>query len=224
MAIMRHLYLFLFVLLSTFCSALGRKESIDGIDVSHHQGKINWTKVHDQYPKLMFVYVKATEGKTYTDPRCEENVKNARSVGYKVGVYHFFRMTSGAREQFANFNKMIAKVGIDLVPMVDVETSDKHSTKELKDSLIVFINLIKEMHGVEPMIYGTNRSYNTYCAPDFNHLPMYIGRYGTERPVVKGPSHYSIWQYSENGIINGIPKPVDLCRLHKDFKIESIYF
>jgi lysozyme len=131
-------------------------------------------------------------------------------------------MTSGAREQFANFNAAIAKVGIDLIPMVDVETSDKQSVREVKDSLMVFVNLVKEMYGVNPMIYGTNRSYNELCAPDFNHLLIYIGRYGENRPVVKGPSHYYIWQYSETGSIDGIPKPVDLCRFHKDADVSKI--
>ena len=216
---MRHISILIILILTV---STGFAQSFDGIDVSHHQGKINWSKVQKSCPNLKFVYVKATEGKTYVDPRYQENVKGARKAGFKVGVYHFFRMTSGAREQFANFNAAIAKVGIDLIPMVDVETSDKHSIREVKDSLRVFVNLVKEMYGVDPMIYGTNRSYNELCAPDFNHLLMYIGRYGENRPVVKGPSHYYIWQYSEKGSIDGIPKPVDLCRFHKDADVSKI--
>ena len=134
---MRHITFSIILMLTAVISSA---QSFDGIDVSHHQGKINWSKVQKSCPNLKFVYVKATEGKTYVDPRYEENVKGASKVGFKVGVYHFFRMTSGAREQFANFNAAIAKVGIDLIPMVDIETSDKQSVREVKDSLMVFVN------------------------------------------------------------------------------------
>ena len=41
-------------------------------------------------------------------------------------------------------------------------------------------------------------------------------------PVIKGKGHYSIWQYSEKGIVNGISKPVDLNRFHPDFIISDL--
>lgn len=41
-----------------------KKQNSFGIDVSHHNGKINWGQV----PDVEFVYVKATEGATYVDP------------------------------------------------------------------------------------------------------------------------------------------------------------
>ena len=46
--------------------------------------------------------------------------------------------------------------------------------------------------------------------------------YGKKAPIVTGPSHYAIWQYTENGSIPGIPKPVDICRMHPDFSINDI--
>ena len=185
-----------------------------GIDVSHHQGTINWKKVKQSQPNLEFVYVKCTEGKTYVDPKFKENAEGAATVGYKVGAYHYFRMTSSAHEQFDYFNAQMDAVHIELIPMVDVERSDGKPRKELQDSLQVLLNLLEEAYGKKPMIYGTNRSYNELCAPEFNHYHLYIGRYGKKKPVVKGPSHYTIWQYSEEAIIPGIPKPVDICRFH----------
>ena len=69
----------------------GFAQSFDGIDVSHHQGKINWSKVQKSCPNLKFVYVKATEGKTYVDPRYEENVKGARKAGFKVSRVEYIQ-------------------------------------------------------------------------------------------------------------------------------------
>ncbi|MBE6252314.1 MAG: glycosyl hydrolase family 25 [Bacteroidales bacterium] len=195
---------------------------VKGIDVSHHQGDIDWKKVKEAQPKLAFVYVKCTEGKSYVDPMFRKNAEGAASVGYKVGTYHYFRMTSGAREQFENFKSQMDAVHIDLIPMVDVERDDGKPRKELQDSLKVLLNLLEKAYGKRPMIYGTNRSYNELCAPEFNYYPLYIGRYGKNKPIVTGPSHYTIWQYSESARIPGIPKPVDMCKMHPVYKSSYI--
>ena len=191
-----------------------------GIDVSHHQGSIDWTKV--AAAGIDFVYVKATEGATYTDPRFHYNMKNAIGVGLKVGAYHYFRMTSGAREQFENFRKAVKGYKFALVPMIDVETSDNRPVRQLQDSLDVFIRLVKQEYGCPPMIYGTQRSYNTYCAPKYNRYHLYIGRYGENAPVIKGDGTYTIWQYTESGRVNGIPKPVDKCRFNSKYTVRDI--
>ena len=195
---------------------------INGIDVSHHQGDINWKKVKETQPELAFIYIKCTEGKDYVDPKFKANAEGAAAVGYKVGAYHYFRMTSSAHSQFENFKAQMDAVHIDLIPMVDVERDDGKPRKELQDSLQVLLNLLTDAYGKEPMIYGTNRSYNELCAPEFNNYLLYIGRYGENKPVVKGPSHYTIWQYSERAKIPGIPKPVDMCRMHPLYESSCI--
>lgn len=193
-----------------------------GIDVSHHQGDIDWQMVSKE--KIVFVYIKATEGKTYTDPKFHQNIKGAQKAGLKVGAYHFFRMTSGAREQFNHFYSQVGKYKLDLIPMIDVEVPSKEvkSINQVQDSLDVFIKLVTQKYGKKPMIYGTQRSYNTYCAPKYNNLHLYIGRYNTKGPEKNGKGSYTIWQYSEHGKINGIPKAVDLCRFRKGYGVKDI--
>ena len=195
------------------------KDSV-GIDVSHHQGDIDWQTVSKE--KILFVYIKATEGKTYTDPKFHQNIEGAQKAGLKVGAYHFFRMTSGAREQFNHFYSQVGKYKLDLIPMIDVEKDDGKPKSQLQDSLDVFIKLVTQKYGKKPMIYGTQRSYNKYCAPKYNNLHLYIGRYGPNAPEIKGEGSYTIWQYSENGKINGIPKAVDLCRFRKGYGVKDI--
>ena len=195
---------------------------IDGIDVSNHQGAVNWKKAAECLSENSFVYIKCTEGATYTDRNYKKNADGAKKQGILVGGYHYFRMTSSAHKQFENFKKALNSINLDLIPMVDVETSDGKPKKELQDSLYVFLNLLEKEYGKKPMIYGTQRSYNTYCAPKFNTYPLYIGRYGNNAPMISGPSHYTIWQYSEAGRISGIQKPVDLCRFHKRKSINDI--
>ena len=199
------------------------KDSV-GIDVARYQGDIDWQEVSKE--KILFVYIKATEGKTYTDPKFHQNIKGAQKAGLMVGAYHFFRMTSGAREQFNHFYSQVSKYKMDLIPMIDVEVPSKEvkSIKQVQDSLDVFINLVTQKYGKKPMIYGTQSSYNTYCAPKlkYNNLPLYIGRYGHNAPEIEGEGSYTIWQYSENGKINGIPKAVDLARFRKGYGVKDI--
>ena len=209
----------LFILLALISCNTSARSHI-GIDVSHHQGKILWEDVDKD--EIDFVYIKATEGATYLDPCFHYNMKGASDAGFYVGAYHFFRMTSSASEQFKNFKNATAGYVMSLVPMIDVETSDGKSVSELQDSLNVFIKLIKEEYGCPPMIYGTQRSYNTYCAPRYNNYHLYVGRYGANEPIIKGTGTYTIWQYTENAVLRGIPKPVDMCRFHPKYSLQDI--
>lgn len=190
----------------------------DGIDVSHHQGQINWSKV----PKVQFVYIKATEGATYLDPMYKQNIKGARKNGQKVGSYHYFRTTSSVNEQFANFKKHIVKSEQDLIPMVDVEECKNWTKSQFQDSLTKFCNLIKQHYGKLPMIYSVNSFYNGYCAPKFNNHYLMIGKFSNKRPIIFGLGHYTIWQYTEHATLTGISKEVDFDIFHSDNSIKDI--
>src|SRR6056300_850552 len=82
-------------------------QPIYGIDVSHHQGNIKWSSVKKwNKHAIQFVYIKATEGATYQDPKYHYNISQASKHGLKVGSYHYFRTTSPVERQLANFLKM----------------------------------------------------------------------------------------------------------------------
>ena len=174
-----------------------------GIDVSHHQGRIDW----DAVPRdVEFVYVKATEGATYVDPMYERNIREARRNGFKVGSYHFFRMTSTPEEQFENIKKYVVKGEQDLRLMIDVETTDGRDVGQVQDSLQVLLNLVEDYFGCEPIIYGTNRRFNGY--------DLYIGRYNEYwEPIIFGWFKRAlIWQYTDKGVVAGVPGKVDLAK------------
>lgn len=194
-----------------------------GIDVSHHNKSIDWVEVAKD-DNIKFVYIKATEGATYVDKSYHTNIAMARKAGLKVGSYHFFRMTSSPEDQLENMKKHIIADEQDFIPMIDVETTDGRQINEVRNSLRKFLKLVEEHYGVKPAIYGTNRSYNQICGNTFNDHVLYLGRYGSNPPVIKGREHYSIWQFSEKGTINGIKKPVDLCKFHPDCDLRVLEF
>lgn len=193
-----------------------------GVDVSHHNGVIDWAKVAKD-TNIVFVYIKATTGATHLDDCYKTNIKEARKNGLKVGSYHFFTSYSSAHAQFENFKKQAKRSEQDLIPMVDVEAElGRWTRKQVQDSLLVFMRLCKSYYGKYPLVYGSQTSYNKYCAPRFNKFHLMIANYNGKTPVIDGIGHYSIWQYTENGKVAGINHPVDKSRFHKEYSVRNI--
>ena len=192
-----------------------------GIDISSHQGYIDWAKVSSD-KDISFVYIKATEGATYRSPHYAHNITQARRYGLLVGSYHYITSTSTIDEQFENFSKYALKSVQDLIPMLDVEVRGDWSRSQLIDSVSKFCELVKHHYGVQPMIYSTMGFYNKNLAPQFNKYLLYIGRYANEAPEINWEGEYAIWQYSETGIIPGIENYVDLCRFNEDVWLDDI--
>lgn len=195
----------------------------DGIDVSHHQGHIDWARVA-QDTCVKFVYIKATEGYTHVDSLYQVNLDGARKAGLKVGSYHYFTSTSDPRKQFQAFKHFADADYQDLIPMIDVEPEGvKGWTKEeILENLKVFVALAKAHYGKIPLIYSTAKFYNETLAPDFNMFPLFLARYSPKEPVVKGAGAHAIWQHSDQGTVDGIEKPVDLDVFAKGTSLQDI--
>ena len=198
-----------------------KEAKYDGIDISSYQGYIDWEKVSSD-KDIRFVYIKATEGATYRSPHYAHNITQARRNGMLVGSYHYVTSTATIDEQFDNFSKYALKSVQDLIPMLDVEVRGDWSRSQLIDSLDRFCQLIESHYGVQPMIYSTMGFYNKNLAPHFNNHRLYIGRYSNTEPEINWEGEYTIWQYSESGIIPGIDAYVDLCHYRKDGWLEEI--
>ncbi|MDI6837073.1 MAG: GH25 family lysozyme, partial [Rhizobiaceae bacterium] len=74
---------------------------IQGIDVSHHQGDIDWHKLAAQ-PKVRFAIIKSTEGGDFRDGKFDENWRRAGEAGIVRGAYHFFTFCRAGKEQALN--------------------------------------------------------------------------------------------------------------------------
>ena len=74
---------------------------IQGFDVSHHQGQIDWKKISPQ--QYQFVYLKATEGGDYQDDQFQQYWLHAHERGLRIGAYHFYRLCRDGAIQAQNF-------------------------------------------------------------------------------------------------------------------------
>ena len=197
----------------------------DGIDISRHQGNINWEELKKN-TKIQFIYIKATEGSNMTDPKYKENIRNARKHGFKVGSYHYFTDLSGARQQFQNFIQVANRDEQDLVPVIDVEKLGKWNAQQLRDSVKVFADLVEEYYGCKPMIYTFETFFNKYLGKSFDRYPIFIAKYpkGQEQPNINGVK-WVLWQFSECGKFKGVrDNLVDMSRFNKGYSLEDIIY
>ena len=197
----------------------------DGIDVSRYQGYINWAELKKN-PKINFVYIKATEGSDLIDPLYQENIRNARKQGFKVGSYHFLTTSSSMVRQFMNFAKVVKRDEQDLLPVIDVERIKPWSAQQLRDSLKVFADMVEDYYGCKPVIYAGENFFNKYLGRAFAGYPLFIARYNTVPPNVN--TKWVLWQFADNGLFKGAVKgnhgEVDLSRFNKGCGVSDIAY
>ncbi len=200
------------------------KSDYDGIDVSNNNGFIRWKKVA-QDQRIKYVYIKATEGNGYVDPRYRQNVRGARKAGLKVGSYHFLTSRSSATAQFLHFQSVAKKSEQDLLPVLDIEEQGiKGGWKgqQLVDSVKVFAKLVKKHYGKYPVIYCNEHFYNKELDAQFNRYYLFIANYNNVAPDVDGKGKCNIWQYTERGHLRGIGEYVDLSRFLNGTTIDDL--
>ena len=200
------------------------REVYHGIDVSNHQGHIDWKKVAKD-ENVQFVYIKATEGATYVSPTFEQNIQEARKAGVKVGCYHFLRATSYIHDQFKNFIEYCKKEEQDLAPLIDIEIKGRWSAEEVADSVKLFADMLENHYGCRPVIYTGTNFYNKYLSEQFcNGYELFIAKYSENEPELADGKPYTLWQFTDCGTVNGIRTDVDQSRFNKGKSLNDILF
>lgn len=209
---------------SSISEVKDRGQGLYGIDVSHHQGKINWKKVKTwKNHELAFVYIKATEGASWLDPKFAYNFKQAKKNGLKTGSYHYFKCTSSPEEQFKHFTKYAKKEEQDLIPMIDLETLDKCSCEDYNIKLHKFLTLVTEYYGRKPILYSLQGFYNTNLKNRYLDYYWVMARYNRRKPYLLDKNRWTIWQFSDKAKVYGINKNVDINYYSPQFRITDIY-
>jgi len=181
---------------------------IHGIDVSHDQGNIDWSQVAKA--DIDFVYLKATDGITYTDPRFHSYMSDLLDKELLYGTYHFFEAEDDPEKQADNFLKQISSYPLRLSPMVDVEVTKDQDPQEIKTRLQSFLNKVHTATGCKPVIYSYSSFWQHNIGTEFNQYVFWLADYAKKINPPKGVDNLTIWQYSDKGRIEGISGPVDL--------------
>lgn len=182
-----------------------------GIDVSHHQGEIDWHKLMTEsgFDSLIhFVYCKATEGNTHFDRQWVKNRKTLNDMGIPNGAYHFFIPQDSALPQAKHFLNTWQKRDIDLPPVLDIETEGLSDT-DMIAKMKIWLNEVEKKSGMRPIIYTSRHFYETKFQNDFKNYRFWIAAY-SGKPLCIDDERIIHWQYSETGKLPGIKEKIDL--------------
>ena len=182
---------------------------VRGIDVSNHQGIIDWDDVADD--GMQFAYIKATEGGDWRDAYFPANWELSAEAGVCRGAYHFFTLRTPGAAQAANFMAVVPRDDAALPPAIDLEFPGNADTRptvaDFQEELTIFIRLIKARYDREPVIYTTTEFRRHYLV-DYP-LPRLWLRAIITAPRLPGHYRWRFWQYSDRGQADGIDGFVD---------------
>ncbi len=187
-----------------------------GVDVSHYQGTIDWAQVAAD--GIGFAMIKATQGTGYIDPCFSGNWASAKQNGLQCGAYHYFLPTSSFLKQADLFLSQLDAVGYDpdsdLPPAIDCEETNNCSMATYSFALTNLLQILQRHVNVRPMIYTSPDFWSQIGSPDFSSYPLWLADYTSgSAPNIPPPwTSFAIWQYSDDGSLNGISGNVDLDR------------
>ena len=197
----------------------GQVTSHKGIDVSKHQGEIDWQQVAADGVEYAFIRVGLRgygTGKLVEDEYFEQNITGALSAGIKVGVY-FYTQAINEEELMEEANFVLEKIApyrIECPVVFDVEKvsgddgrMNSLTVEERTNLTLLFCQTI-ENAGYKPMIYH-NMEMGALLL-DLAKLENYDKWFAYYNADFYYPYQYEIWQYTDNGTVNGIDGPVDL--------------
>ena len=193
------------------------KYPVRGIDISRHNGDIDFAKVADS--GIEFVFIKASEGVNHRDSLFSRNLERAKRAGLKTGAYHFFRFDREGVDQALNFLEVVGSQPTDLGLVIDVENTGnpegfpEEEVKKRLTSMVEYMNLL----GYRVMIYTNIDGYYDYIVDTLPGYPLWICRF-QENPI---NAEWTFWQYDHHGKVNGIKGDVDLnafCGTREDWE------
>ncbi len=204
--------------------------SVKGIDVSKHQGKIDWEKVSGDGVSYAFIragYRGTSEGKLVEDEFFVDNIEGATENDVNVGIYFYTQaMTEEEAQEEAEFVlELIEPYQVDYPIVLDLEESESASARTAKMTkeeytkvAIAFCEAVRDA-GYTPMIYGNLKTFMIML--DMEQLEDYEKWFAYYDDVVYFPYAFNIWQYSSKGSVDGIKGDVDLNICMKDYMVEN---
>ena len=175
-----------------------------GIDVSHHQGEIDWKRVAAD--GVHFAYIKSTEGADHVDPRYVENWTGSALAGLDRAPYHFFTLCRPGVDQAHNF--LGAYIQADLPPAVDLELAGncaaRPSRADVERELLAFLDVVEE-DLEEPMVLYVGDDWRAAYGLPPGERPLWL-----RRVLRRPPGDWAVWQVMGNAAVDGIEGPVDL--------------
>ncbi len=193
--------------------------SVHGIDVSSHQGEIDWTAVAEdgvEFAILRIGYRGYTAGSLNPDEKFEYNLTEAHANGIEVGVYFYSQAITveEAKEEAEYVLSLLDGAELELAVFYDWEKQLSNGSRTvdcdvsiLTDCALAFCQTIEEGGYDAGIYFYTSLALDTY---DLTLLTEYTFWLSQPGEVPDFDHHFALWQYSYTGEVSGISTVVDL--------------
>ena len=197
------------------------------MDVSRHQGTIDWAKVKAS-GKIDGVMIRAmgnsAAGKPsapYIDPQFARNYAECKRLGIPCGVYGYFKATTRAEadRELAYFKKLLTGRIFELPVAVDIEDKAQQAIgKSALTDLVAYMLSTVQSWGVYAMLYtglwfGSTFLYMGGAA--LKPYDVWLAAYRSTKPSPGWP--FGMWQYTSTARVPGVSTNVDMSHAYKDY-------
>lgn len=195
-------------------------ESYPGVDVSQHQGEIDWVAVKQSgidFALIRLGYRGYGSGKLVEDEYARKNLQEAKAAGLKIGAYFFSQALNiqETDEEIQFLLNILAETEAELdmpiildweIPASDARTKNMDA-RTLTDIQLHFCGQMKKM-GFTPMIYfNWHQSENLYYLSELEEYPFWLALYQDRMTY---PWRVEMWQWTESGKVPGINGNADI--------------
>ena len=211
-----------------------RYEVLQGVDVSEHQGFIDWNKVAEAGFRFAFIRVGyrgyGEAGNLYEDNTAVDNLRAAKAAGLQVGAYIFSQALNEeeAREEGALAVRVITNSGVktDLPLMYDPELikddwgrANEITREQVSLNTAAFKDQVENTSDLKVDIYSNLPwEHNYFDAATMNQYQIWYADY---EKLPQTPYHFVWWQYTNEGYVPGIEGRVDLNLWVREKKTEE---
>lgn len=177
------------------------------VDVSNHQGSINWSQV--SAAGVRYAYLKASEGRGFVDPDFSANWSATSSAGIHRGAYHFFTLCALGTDQANNFLRVARPENGALPPAVDLEIlggcRERPTEDVVEQQLSDFVRVVERAWHQPLVVYARQSWTEQYPAASLSDHQQWRTAF-----FVRPRSDWAIWQVHYFARVNGISGRVDL--------------
>lgn len=211
-----------------------------GIDVAKYQGTIDWKQVAESGVDFVMVrvgYRTLKTGEIVADSNAKYNMQEAQKYGIKVGAYFFSTAvtTEEAIEEADWVSDYIAGYKITYPVAFNCEGYEDSENRQYglsktqrTDIALAFLKRIRE-NGYSPMFYASKNEMQADAKWEMSRINTLYKVWVAQYPQVPYPktsaSSYSgthdMWQYTNQGTVSGIDKPVDMNVAYFGFHAET---
>ena len=185
-----------------------------GIDVSSHQGIINWEKVKGQIDFAILRCGFGIDKEEYDDKYFKRNADECTRLGIPFGVYlyTYAENTSHASSDADHVLRLIKNYKLEYPIFYDIEDKVQAnlSSNILGDIAETFCEKI-EQAGYFVGVYASKSWFTSKLTDSrFARYNKWVAQYNTTCTYGEAGKDYGMWQYASDGTVNGINDRVDM--------------